>query len=237
MDVLLVDDAHFLAGKVGTQEEFFHTFNTLHDSQKQIVLTSDRPPKEIPGLQERLVSRFEWGLVTDIRAPDLETRIAILQMKAAEDRLSIRDDVLALIAEHCTSSVRELEGAVIKLLAYSSLTRREITPDLATEVLHGAGGTLRQLTPERIEAAVASVYDVTVPDMQSSSRQRRVTEPRQVAMYLEKSLLDLPYTQIGHRFGGRDHSTVIHSIQKVTEALNSDAALQAKLAEVQSNLS
>lgn len=236
IDVLLVDDAHFLAGKVGTQEEFFHTFNALHDSQKQIVLTSDRPPKEIPGLQERLVSRFEWGLVTDIGAPDLETRVAILQMKAAEDDLSIRHDVLALIAEHCTSSVRELEGAVIKLLAYSSLTRREITPALAAEVLRGAAGAVRELTPERIEAAVAATYNVTVAEMQSSSRQRRVTEPRQVAMYLEKTLLELPYTQIGYRFGGRDHSTVIHSIQKIAEAMTSDAALQAKLDAVRARL-
>jgi len=237
IDVLLVDDAHFLAGKEGTQEEFFHTFNTLHDSQKQIVLTSDRPPKEIPRLQERLVSRFEWGLVTDIRAPDLETRIAILQLKAAEDQLSIRHDVLALIAEHCTSSVRELEGAVIKLLAYSSLTHREISPELAAEVLHGAGGALRQLTAEHIETSVASVYDVTLAEMRSSSRQRRIAEPRQVAMYLEKTLLDLPYTQIGYRFGGRDHSTVIHSIEKITAALEADAKLQAKVAEVQAKLS
>jgi chromosomal replication initiator protein len=236
IDVLLVDDAHFLAGKEGTQEEFFHTFNALHDGQKQIVLTSDRPPKDIPRLQERLVSRFEWGLVTDIGAPDLETRVAILQMKAAEDHLSIRPDVLSLIAEHCTSSVRELEGAVIKLLAYSSLTRREITPELATEVLRGASGSMRELTPERIEEVVASVYGVGVPEMRSASRQRRVTEPRQVAMYLQKTLLDLPYTQIGLRFGGRDHSTVIHSIQKVSDAVASDPNFHAKLDEVRSKL-
>lgn len=232
IDVLLVDDAHFLAGKEGTQEEFFHTFNALHDAQKQIVLTSDRPPKDIPGLQERLVSRFEWGLVTDIGAPDLETRVAILEMKAAEDHLSIPHDVLALVAEHCTSSVRELEGAVIKLLAYSSLTRREMTPELAGEVLRGAGGPIREVTPDRIEAAVASLYNVSVEEMRSASRQRRVTEPRQVAMYLEKTLLKLPYTQIGLRFGGRDHSTVIHSIQKITAAVEADAQMQARLDEV-----
>jgi len=236
LDVLLVDDAHFLAGKEGTQEEFFHTFNALHDSQKQIVLTSDRPPKDIPRLQERLVSRFEWGLVTDIGAPDLETRVAILQKKAAEDHLSIRPDVLGLIAEHCTSSVRELEGAVIKLLAYSSLTRREITPELAAEVLRGASGSLKELTPDRIEEVVAALYKVTVPDMRSPSRQRRVTEPRQVAMYLQKTLLDLAYTQIGLRFGGRDHSTVIHSIQKITDAVASDPDFQAKLDEVRAKL-
>jgi chromosomal replication initiator protein len=229
IDVLLVDDAHFLAGKERTQEEFFHTFNALHDAGRQIVLTSDRPPKDIPGLQERLISRFEWGLVTDIRAPDFETRVAILQLKAAADGLAIRHDVLTSIAERCTSSVRELEGAVIKLLAYSSLTRREITPELAGEVLGGAAGPLHGVSTDRIEAAVAEVFGVTPAEMRSKSRQRRVTAPRQVAMYLEKVLLDLPYTQIGLRFGGRDHSTVIHSIHKVTDLLASDQDLQRKL--------
>jgi chromosomal replication initiator protein len=235
-DVLLVDDAHFLAGKEGTQEEFFHTFNALYDAQRQIVLTSDRPPKEIPGLQERLISRFEWGLVTDIRAPDFETRVAILQSKAAQDGLSIPNEVLTFIAERCHSSVRELEGAIIKLLAYSSLTLRELSPELAREVLGGALGPVREVTAEQIEALVADAFGVSVAELYSKKRQRRVTDPRQVAMYLEKLLLDLPYTQIGRRFGGRDHSTVIHSIQKVEEQLAKDAtfrnrvnALRAKL--------
>ncbi|MGD2215688.1 MAG: chromosomal replication initiator protein DnaA [Gemmatimonadales bacterium] len=236
IDVLLVDDAHFLAGKEGTQEEFFHTFNALYDTQRQIVLTSDRPPKEIPGLQERLISRFEWGLVTDIRAPDFETRVAILQSKAAQDGLSIPNDVLTFIAERCRSSVRELEGAVIKLLAYSSLTLREISPELAEQVLGRSLGPIKEVTPEDIEAVVADAFGVSVPELYSKKRQRRVTDPRQVAMYLQKLLLDLPYTQIGRRFGGRDHSTVIHSIQKVEEQLAKDAdfrnrvnALRAKL--------
>jgi chromosomal replication initiator protein len=236
IDVLLVDDAHFLAGKERTQEEFFHTFNALHDAQRQIVLTSDRPPKDIPGLQERLISRFEWGLVTDIRAPDFETRVAILQLKAAADGLAIRHDVLTSIAERCTSSVRELEGAVIKLLAYSSLTGREITPELASEVLGGAAGPLQGITPDRIEAAVSEVFAVTPEAMRSKSRQRHVTTPRQVAMYLEKLLLDLPYTQIGLRFGGRDHSTVIHSIRKVTQQVTSDPELQRQVDLVQQRL-
>lgn len=236
MDVLLVDDAHFLAGKEGTQEEFFHTFNALHDAQKQIVLTSDRPPKEIPGLQERLVSRFEWGLVTDIRPPDFETRVAILQLKATQDGLSIPNDVLTFIAERCRSSVRELEGAILKLLAYSSLTRREISPALAAEVLGGAVGSIRDISPEHIEAAVASAFGLAVTDLQSKSRQRKVTLPRQIAMYLEKSLLDLPYTQIGLRFGGRDHSTVIHSIQKIEHALASDTALRAQVESLRAQL-
>lgn len=236
IDLLLVDDAHFLAGKEGTQEEFFHTFNALHDAQKQIVLTSDRPPKEISGLQERLVSRFEWGLVTDIRPPDFETRVAILQMKARQDQLDIPDDALTFIAERCRSSVRELEGALIKLLAYSSLTRREVSASLAAEVLAGAVGPVRHLGPEQIEAAVASAFSVTVADMRSKSRQRKVTEPRQVAMYLEKVLLDLPYTRIGQRFGGRDHSTVIHSIHKMEEQLTRDKELHAQVEKIKREL-
>ncbi len=236
-DVLLVDDAHFLAGKEGTQEEFFHTFNALHDAQKQIVLTSDRPPKEIPGLQERLVSRFEWGLVTDIRPPDFETRVAILQLKAEQDGLAIPPDVLTFIAERCRSSVRELEGAIIKLLAYSSLTRREVSRALAEEVLGGAVGPVREITEQQIEKAVATAFGVTVSDLQSKSRQKRVTLPRQVAMYLEKTLLDLPFTQIGLRFGGRDHSTVIHSIQKIEEQIQRDESLQERIDGLMSELS
>lgn len=229
IDVLLVDDVHFLAGKERTQEEFFHTFNALHDAQKQIVLTSDRPPKEIPGLQERLVSRFEWGLVTDIRPPDFETRVAILQLKADQDGLAIPHDALTFVAERCRSSVRELEGAIIKLLAYSSLTRRDVSRALAEEVLGGVAGPVRQVSEQQIERAVARAFGVSVSDLQSKSRQRRVTVPRQVAMYLEKTLLDLPFTQIGLRFGGRDHSTVIHSIQKIEEQLQSDEEFRERI--------
>jgi chromosomal replication initiator protein len=218
-----------LAGKEGTQEEFFHTFNALHDAQRQIVLTSDRPPKEIPGLQERLVSRFEWGLVSDIRVPDFETRVAILQTKAQHDGLAIPDEVLTFIAQQCRSSVRELEGAVIKLLAYASLTRREMSADLAAEVLGGAMGPVKEVGPDQIETAVAEAFGVAVSDLQSKARQRRVTDPRQVAMYLEKTILGLPYTRIGARFGGRDHSTVIHSIQKVKELLVRDPEFRRKI--------
>jgi chromosomal replication initiator protein len=236
IDVLLVDDAHFLAGKEGTQEEFFHTFNALHDAQRQIVLTSDRPPKEIPGLQERLVSRFEWGLVTDIRVPDFETRVAILQSKATRDGLQIHQDVLARIAEQCRSSVRELEGAIIKLLAFSSLTRREISVALANEVLSGTMGPVRGVDPEHIEEVVAETFGVSVAELRSKTRQRRVTDPRQVAMYLERILLDLPYTQIGRRFGGRDHSTVIHSIQKVEEQLAKDPEFARRIEALRARL-
>jgi chromosomal replication initiator protein len=236
VDVLLVDDVHFLAGKEGTQEEFFHTFNTLYDAQKQIVLTSDRAPKEIAGLQERLVSRFEWGLVVDIRPPDFETRLAILEAKAAQESLSIPRDVLALIAERCRSSVRELEGALLKLLAYSSLARRDIDRRLAEEILRGAGGGLRHVTAERIEAAVADAFGVAPRELRSKARQQRIVAARQAAMYLERELLKLPYAQIGARFAGRDHSTVIHAVRKLEERLQDDPDLRAHVEAIRRRL-
>ncbi|UCF20165.1 MAG: chromosomal replication initiator protein DnaA [Gemmatimonadota bacterium] len=236
IDLLLVDDAHFLAGKERTQEEFFHTFNALYDAQKQIVLASDRPPNEIPELQERLVSRFAWGLVTDMRPPEFETRVAILQMKAERDNLALGQDVINLIAQHCRSSVRELEGALIKLLAYSSLTHRDITEELALEILGGVLGNIRDISPEQIEGAVADAYGVAPDEMKSKSRQKRVAEPRQVAMYFQKDLLDLSYTTIGRRFGGRDHSTVIHSIRKVEERAACDPEFRQRLSAIRASL-
>jgi len=237
IDVLLVDDVHFLGNKEGTQEEFFHTFNSLYDAHKQIVITSDRPPQEIPGLQERLVSRFEWGLVTDIKPPDFETRVAILQKKAAEDRLVIEDAVIEFIARNRRTSVRQLEGAVIKLLAYSSLTRREITVDLAREAL---GPRVEEegprVTAEEIREKTAVAWDVTVENLVSKRRNRPITEPRQVAMYLIKTMLDLPYTEIGSLFGGRDHSTVIHSVNKVEAEMASDPGFRARIEALRERL-
>jgi len=231
IDVLLVDDVHFLGNKEGTQEEFFHTFNSLYDAHRQIVVTSDRPPQEIPGLQERLVSRFEWGLVTDIKPPDFETRVAILQKKAAEDSLLIDDDVIEFIARNRKTSVRQLEGAVIKLLAYSSLTHREMTIDLAREAL---GPRLedeedRGPTPEEIRHRTADVWGVTVENLVSKRRTKQLTVPRQVAMYLIKTQLDLPYTEIGALFGGRDHSTVIHSVNKVEADMAGNAEFRHRV--------
>jgi len=232
IDVLLIDDVHFLGEKERTQEEFFHTFNALYDAQRQIVLTSDRPPKEIPGLEERLVSRFEWGLVTDIKPPDLETRLAILRKKAEEDRIALSDEVLDYIARNCRSNVRELEGAIIKLLAYSSLTRREVTIDLAQEAL---GGVLRDasaagpLTPAAIRSRVAECWGVSEEALQSKRRTKDLTVPRQVAMFLMRELLDLPLIEIGRQFGGRDHSTVIHSLQKVEQDMATDAEFRARV--------
>ncbi|HSJ06653.1 MAG TPA: chromosomal replication initiator protein DnaA [Longimicrobiales bacterium] len=231
IDLLLIDDVHFLGEKERTQEEFFHTFNALHDAQRQIVMTSDRPPKEIPGLEERLVSRFEWGLVTDIKPPDLETRVAILRKKAEDDRIALADEVLDYIARNCRSNVRELEGAVIKLLAYSSLTRREVTLELAKEAL---GGVLRsgppvELTADLIRDRVAAEWGTTVDGLTSKRRTKDLTVPRQVAMYLIRELLDLSLVEVGNLFGGRDHSTVIHAVNKVEEDMGEDDAFRARV--------
>ena len=225
MDLLLVDDVHFLEGKERTQEEFFHTFNTLYDAQKQIVLTSDRPPKDIPGLEERLVSRFEWGLVADLKPPDYETRFAILRKKAEDDRIALDDEVISFIAHSFTASVRELEGAVIKLLAYSSLKNQEVTVALAHTALMGMlrddqGGP--RLTPEHIREVVARRWSVRPEALASKRRTKDLTVPRQVAMYLIKELLGTPLVRIGRVFGGRDHSTVIHSIRRVEEDMEGD---------------
>ncbi|HUF49582.1 MAG TPA: chromosomal replication initiator protein DnaA [Longimicrobiales bacterium] len=231
VDLLLIDDVQFLGEKERTQEEFFHTFNALHEAQRQIVMTSDRPPKEIPGLEERLVSRFEWGLVTDIKPPDLETRVAILRKKAEDDNISLGDEVLDYIARNCRSNVRELEGAVIKLLAYSSLTRREVTLDLAKEAL---GGVLREgpaveVTADLIRDRVAAEFGVSIEGLTSKRRTKDLTVPRQVAMYLIRELLDLSLVEIGNLFGGRDHSTVIHAVNKVEEDLSLDDGFRARV--------
>lgn len=233
MDLLLVDDVQFLAGKERTQEEFFHTFNALYDAQRQIIVTSDRPPKDLSGLENRLVSRFEWGLVVDVRPPDYETRMAILRKKAADDGLSIGDEVIDLIAHSCTSSVRELEGAVIKLLAFSSLTHQEITPGLARTALHGVLGRHRDegpvLSPERIRETVARRWRVRAEALASKRRTKDLTVPRQVAMYLIKETLDTSLVRIGELFGGRDHSTVIHSIRKVEDQMERDPVFREQV--------
>ncbi len=240
-DLLLVDDIHFLEGKEGTQEEFFHTFNALYDAQRQIVLTSDRPPKDLPGIEERLVSRFEWGLVVDIKPPDYETRVAILRKKANDDGLSLDDEVIDYIAHHCTASVRELEGAVIKLLAYSSLTHKEITPQLARTALGGVFGRHTQdegpiLSPERIRELVAQRWRVRPEALSSKRRTKDLAVPRQVAMYLIKEALGTSLVRIGELFGGRDHSTVIHSIRKVEENMERDPQFRQQVEAARAEL-
>ena len=235
MDLLLVDDVHFLQGKERTQEEFFHTFNALYDAQRQIVLTSDRPPKDIPGLEDRLVSRFEWGLVVDIKPPDYETRVAILRKKAEDEQLLLDRAVIDYIAHACTTSVRELEGAVIKLLAYSSLTHQDITPQLAQVALRSILSRRRHagpvLAPERIRELVARRWRVRPEALESKRRTKDVTVPRQVAMYLIKETLGTSLVRIGEMFGGRDHSTVIHSIRKVQEAMARDPEFRRQVDE------
>ncbi len=244
-DLFLVDDVHFLEGKEMTQEEFFHTFNALYEANKQIVLTSDRPPKEIPNLEARLVSRFEWGMVADIGQPDLEHRIAILQKKQEQDHLelTIPDDVLRFIAEHVRSSVRELEGCIIKMLLYASLKHREISIELAREALadkiRGADEepeSQPRPTINRVQEVVARRWGVTPEGLRSKARIKTLTVPRQIAMYLARELLQMQLVEIGHAFGGRDHSTVIHSVDKVQRQMQHDRSFRERVEHARQEL-
>lgn len=230
-DLLLVDDVQFLKGKEATQEEFFHTFNALYEGGRQIVLTSDRPPSEIPGLEMRLVSRFQWGMVADIELPDFEHRIAILHKKALLDHLemTIPEDVIRFIAENVRSSIRELEGSIIKLLAYASLKHREISLDLAREALRDKLRINERATPstvllstDTIQNTVAHEWGVTPEGLRSKTRTKALTIPRQVAMYFMRELLAMQLVEIGAAFGGRDHSTVIHSLERVLATITED---------------
>ena len=234
IDVLLIDDIQFISGKTSTQEEFFHTFNTLYDAQKQVILSSDRPPREVERLEERLRSRFEWGLTTDIQAPDLETRIAILKTKAQSDHYSVPDDVLVYIASRIDSNIRELEGALTKVAAYASLTKRPMNTDLVAEALKDIlpSGKTKEITMDVIQEIVASYFKIKVEDLQSKKRTRTIAYPRQIAMYLCRSLTDTSLPQIGQFFGGRDHTTVIHAFEKVSQEKESDSNLNSILNEL-----
>ena len=223
MDVLLVDDIQFLAGKEGTQTEFFHTFNSLHDAQKQIVISSDCPPHAIPALEERLRSRFEWGLIADIQPPDLETKVAILKKKAGAEAVPLSNDVALYIAGRIKSNIRELEGSLIRLIAYASLTGSEISLSLAKEVLHNLLDREDQaVTIEVVQKFVANHYKLKIADLKSRNNSKSVTLPRQIAMYLSKKLTNASLPQIGKSFGGKHHSTVIYSIRKVDEHCKRD---------------
>lgn len=233
VDVLLIDDIHFIAGKEATQEEFFHTFNALFDMHKQIVLSSDRGPKEIQGLEERLVSRFEWGLVTDVQVPDLETRMAILKNKALEENVSLPSDVIRYIATFVTSNIRELEGALITVLAYSKLQERPVTMATVEEVLRDLIGTdkIKPVTADDIIRAVAEHFDLRISDLRGRSRQRQVAFPRQLGMYLCKELVpSLSLNEIGEVFGGKDHTTVLYSCQKISKEARTDGITRQTLA-------
>lgn len=238
VDVLLIDDIQFLAGKESTQEEFFHTFNTLHESSKQIVISSDRPPKEIPTLEDRLRSRFEWGLITDIAPPDLETRIAILRKKAKADNLDIPNEVMLYIANQIDSNIRELEGALIRVVAYSSLVNEDITAELAAQALKNIipNATPRTLTILDIQKAVGEHYHIKLEDFTAKKRTKSIAFPRQVAMYLSREMTDCSLPKIGDEFGGRDHTTVIHAHEKISSLLKDDQGLQQDIKQIKSML-
>ncbi len=228
IDVLLIDDIQFLAGKEQTQEEFFHTFNALHEDNKQIVISSDRPPKEIPTLEDRLRSRFEWGLITDIQPPDLETRIAILRKKAKAENLDVPNDVMHYIASQINTNIRELEGALIRIVAYSSLINHDINVELATEALKDIIPSTRPkvITIQKIQKVVGQHYSLKLEDFKARKRTKAVAYPRQIAMYLSRELTDSSLPKIGEEFGGRDHTTVIHAHEKINTSLRIEHELQ-----------
>ncbi|WP_264740012.1 chromosomal replication initiator protein DnaA [Cytobacillus firmus] len=234
VDVLLIDDIQFLAGKEQTQEEFFHTFNTLHEESKQIIISSDRPPKEIPTLEDRLRSRFEWGLITDITPPDLETRIAILRKKAKAEGLDIPNEVMLYIANQIDSNIRELEGALIRVVAYSSLINKDINADLAAEALRDIipSSKPKVITIHEIQRVVGEHFNVKLEDFKAKKRTKSVAFPRQIAMYLSRELTDFSLPKIGEEFGGRDHTTVIHAHEKISKMLQSDSQFEKQLKEI-----
>ncbi|MBD5068582.1 MAG: chromosomal replication initiator protein DnaA [Lactobacillus sp.] len=238
VDLLLVDDIQFFSDKVGTQEEFFHTFNALYDDKKQIVLSSDRLPNEIPKLQQRLVSRFKWGLSVDITPPDLETRIAILRTKAEAEHIIVPDDTLSYIAGQIDSNIRELEGALMRVQAYAKLTQQPITTSLAAEALQSLNGApqAKELSIAMIQDKVAKFYHVSVADLKGKKRVKNIVLPRQIAMYLSRELTDASLPKIGHEFGGKDHTTVIHAHEKIADALQSDETLKKDLATLKADL-
>lgn len=228
VDVLLVDDIQFIAGKESTQEEFFHTFNELYEARKQIIISSDRPPNEIPTLEDRLRTRFAWGLQADIQAPDFETRIAILKKKAEIEKYVVSSDVMVYIATKIKSNIRELEGALIRVMAYSSLTNnKNITVDLAAEALKDiiSSSQTKNITIDLIQDVVANYYNLSIQELKSQRRTRNIAYPRQIAMYLSRKMTDMSLPKIGDEFGGRDHTTVIHAYEKISGAIKTDDSL------------
>lgn len=238
IDVLLVDDIQFLSKKEHTQEEFFHTFNTLHEANKQIIISSDRPPREIQTLEDRLRSRFEWGLITDIQPPDLETRIAILRKKALIENLNVSNDVMVYIASRIDNNIRELEGALIRVMAYASLTGQDISIDLATEALKDIfpHGKPKQITIELIQEVISTYFKVRQEELLAKKRTRNVAYPRQIAMYLARELTETSLPRIGEMFGGRDHTTVIHAHDKIARERIADPKLGNTIKELISKI-
>ena len=229
-DVLLIDDIHFIAGKEATQEEFFHTFNTLYDAHNQIVVSSDRPPKEIHGLEKRLISRFEWGLVVDIQPPDFETRVAILKKKSEREVIGVPDDIITYIAERIKTNIRELEGALIRVVAFSSLVGKKIDIDMARDVLKElTAEETKEITIEYIQRVVSGYFNVGFSDMKTKKRTKSIAFPRQVAMYLARELTDKSFPEIGGVFGGRDHTTVLHAYEKIKKEINDNEKVKQSI--------
>ena len=238
VDVLLIDDIQFIAGKESTQEEFFHTFNTLHEENKQIIISSDRPPKEIPTLEDRLRSRFEWGLITDITPPDLETRIAILNKKAKAEGLDIPNEVMLYIANQIDTNIRELEGALIRVVAYSSLVNQDIDASLAADALKDIipSNKPKVITIQTIQEVVGEKYNVRLEDFLAKKRTKSIAFPRQIAMYLSREMTDNSLPKIGEEFGGRDHTTVIHAHEKISKLIEKDMDFSKEIEEIKETL-
>jgi len=237
MDVILIDDIQFIAGKERTQEEFFHTFNALYESHKQIIVTSDKFPKDIPGLEERLRSRFEWGLIADIQPPDVETKLAILKMKAEQNSINLPDDVALFLANSICNNVRELEGYLIRIGAYASLTAISVSLEMAREVLKDIlVERNRELSVEEIIKRVSIHFNMKISDMKSAKRLKAVVLPRQIAMYLARQLTSSSYPEIGDRFGGKDHSTIIHAIRKIDKLMVEDFQLRSTIENLRKEL-
>jgi len=237
IDLLILDDVQFIAGKERTQEEFFHTFNSLYESHKQIVITSDKFPKEIPGLEDRLRNRFEWGLIADIQPPDMETRVAILQKKAETEAVQLPHDVAIFLASNIDSNVRELEGSLTRLGAFASLTRSIITIDLAKEVLrNNLKGAQREVTVESIQKTICDYYNIKLGDLKAKRRTKNIAFPRQIAMYLCRKYTETSFPAIGDKFGGRDHSTVIHASKTIEKKIKEDPYMQTTIEKLERNL-
>jgi chromosomal replication initiator protein len=226
-DILLIDDIQFLAGKEATQEEFFHTFNVLYDYHKQIVISSDRPPKEIPKLEERLVSRFSWGLIVDIQPPDFETRVAILRKKLEKDPIKIDDDVITFIAKNISTNIRELEGALVRIIAYSAIENKPISLGLAKEILKDmVKEVFKRITPDIILERVGGYFSLSKDDLKKERRNKNLVLPRQVGMYLIRELTELSLPEIGIFFGAKHHTTILYAHKKVKESLKKDEKLK-----------
>jgi chromosomal replication initiator protein len=237
IDVLILDDVQFIAGKERTQEEFFHTFNSLYESHKQIVITSDKFPKEIPGLEDRLRNRFEWGLIADIQPPDVETRVAILQKKAEAEGVQLPQDVALFLATNINSNVRELEGSLTRLGAFASLTKVAITVELTKEVLRNTlSGNQQEITIESIQKTICDYYNIKLGDLKAKRRTKNIAFPRQVAMYLCRKLTETSFPSIGDKFGGRDHSTVIHASKTIERRIKEDPYMQTTIDKIERNL-